>query len=180
MLQHTSAILMRKNFGSRHFYYGYYWFNGVSWSIEENLEQWPQLIHQISQKKFLKLTKKRRHGPSARYSETVRIDRKISQRLWMSRQQFRTVRCWSMDCPSVDHGLFGRVARTVRMRCVHVRSPRLGHKESSISLFQVWINLDGYFQEIDFSKWTEWIYFVKVLNQVDIKFDSIWRSIAQV
>jgi hypothetical protein len=157
-----------------------YWFNGVSWSIEENLEQWPQLIHQISQKKFLKLTNKRRHGLSASYSRTVCIDRKISQRLWMFEQQFWTVRCWSMDCPSIDHGLSGRVARTVRMRCVHVRSPRLGHKESSISLLQVWINLDGYFQEIDFSKWTEWIYFVKVLNRVDIKFDSIWRSIAQV
>jgi hypothetical protein len=43
-------ILMRKNFGSRHFYYGYYWFNGISWSIEDKLEQWPQLIHQINQK----------------------------------------------------------------------------------------------------------------------------------
>jgi hypothetical protein len=91
----------------------------------------------------------------------------------MSGQQFQTVCCWSMDCPSVDHVLSDRVARTVRIRCVHVRSPRLGHKESSISLFLVWINLDRYFQEIDFSKWTEWIYFVKVLNQVDIKFDSI-------
>jgi hypothetical protein len=148
--------------------------------LKKILSNDPNWYTKSAKKKFLKLTKKRRHGPSARYSETVRIDRKISQRLWMSRQQFRAVRCWSMDCPSVDHGLFGRVARTVRMRCVHVRSPRLGHKKSSISLFQVWINLDGYFQEIDFSKWTEWIYFVKVLNQVHIKFDSIWRSIAQV
>jgi hypothetical protein len=67
----------------------------------------------------------------------------------MTGQEFRTVRCWSMDYPSVDHGLSDRVAWAVRMRCVHVRYPRLRHKESSISLFQVWINLDGYFQEID-------------------------------
>jgi hypothetical protein len=85
-----------------------------------------------------------------------------------------------LDCLSIDHGLSDYVARTVRVRCVHVRSPRLGHKESSISLFQVWINLDGYFQDIHFSKWTEWTCFVKVLNQVDIKFDSIWRSITQI
>jgi hypothetical protein len=119
------------------------------------------------------MTKKRRHGPSARYSRTVRIDRKISQSLWMSGQEFRTVRRWSMDCPTVDHGQSDRVAQTVRVRCVHVRSPRLGHKETSNSLFKVWINLDGNFQETGFSKWTEWIYFVTVLNQVDMKFDSI-------
>jgi hypothetical protein len=169
-------IVMRRFFGSRHFY-----FNGASWSIEDNLEQWPRFIHQISQKlKFLKLTKKRRHGPSATYSRTVRIDRKISQSLWMSGQEFRTVRRWSMNYSTVNHGLSDRVARTVRVRCVHVRSPRLGHNESSISLFHFWINLDGYFQDIHFSKWTEWTCFVKVLNQVDIKFDSIWRSIAQI
>jgi hypothetical protein len=91
----------------------------------------------------------------------------------MSGQEFRTVRRWSMDCPTVDHGLSDRVARAVCVRCVHVRSPRLGYKETSSSLFQVWINLDGNFQETNFSKWTEWIYFVTVLNQVDMKFDSI-------
>jgi hypothetical protein len=102
-------ILMRKNFGSRHFYYGYYWFNGVSWSIEENFEQWPQLIHQISQKnlKFLKLTKKRRHGPSATYSRTIRIDRKISQ---MTLDVSTTI--W--DHSLVVHGLSVSWPRTVQ------------------------------------------------------------------
>jgi hypothetical protein len=117
--------------------------------------------------------KEKEHGSSARYSRAVRIDHKISQSLWMSGQEFRTVCRWSMDCLTVDHRQSDCVARTVHVRCVHVRSPRLGHKETSSSLFQVWINLDGNFQETDFSKWTEWIYFVTVLNQVDMKFDSI-------
>jgi hypothetical protein len=85
-----------------------------------------------------------------------------------------------LDRLSVDHGLsvsWPWIVQPCHMDCPCVlcacEITRLGHKESSISLFQVWINLDGYFQEIDFSKWTEWIYFLKVLNQVDIKFDSI-------
>jgi hypothetical protein len=105
MVTNGHLHLDEKDFGSRLFYYGYYWFNCVSWSIEDNLEKWPQLIHQISQKlKFLKLIKKRRHRPSTGYSWTVRIDRKISQNLW------------------VKHRLSDRVALTLRVHSVHVKS----------------------------------------------------------
>jgi hypothetical protein len=99
----------------------------------------------------------------------------FTDRAYRSQNLTEPLHVWTRisDRPSVLHGLSDRVARTVRVRCVHVRSPRLGHKETSSSLFQVWINLDGNFQETGFSKWTEWIYFVTVLNQVNMKFDSI-------
>jgi hypothetical protein len=72
------------------------------------------------------------------------MDRKISQSLWMSGQEFRTVRRWSMDCPTVDNGLSDRVARAVCVRCVHVRSPRLGHKETLALYFEfglIWMEI---------------------------------------
>jgi hypothetical protein len=38
----------------------------------------------------------------------------------------------------------------------------MSYVDSQINTLQVWINLDGYFQDIHFSKWTEWTCFVKV------------------